>query len=230
MLFTQETGNSLILEWYLDQSLKDSESLSYISDYKSGLCSIVGYDNNTKQVNQVKIYSSRIEGINNSINRSNELDFKPSGFNEEEGNYNLDKFVDGQYPNSAIYLTKLAVDDLGYRNQSVILINHSDNGYVITAFEKNFKLVFHQSLTTERDDEAYYLIVSCSHHFFKNKPSVFIEAELDHFKNMEAFLGKYFEDVKHLYCSIKTLVPGLEANKIIDTNCILSTTYIKSVF
>lgn len=226
MLFTQETGNSLILEWYQNPSNKDNDTIHYVGDYNGGYHAIIGYDPVTGNVNQVKLYAKELDSNLITIHRNEELVFKPEGFNLLEGDFSLNKFLQGEYPLNSVYLTKLLVDKMDGATKPVILINSSDNFYTITAFEGGDKLVYHKLISAERMEDVLYLITACSQTFFKSRPAIFIESELDIFEKMKPFLEKYFSSVQHLYQSIKTLVPGLEVAKIIDINCILSTSYI----
>ena len=110
---------------------------------------------------------------------------------------------------------------------SYLLLNVWDNNYVITAFGSDGLVLYHNHIGTERQDEALYFVVACADAYLDYIPKIVIECDFPEFEKLEEFFSKYYKDVHHLYESIKTLVPGLVQDKVIDFNCACLLEYIK---
>ena len=111
---------------------------------------------------------------------------------------------------------------------TIILNCWDESNYFITGIAGE-SLVYSNYISTINKEEVYYLVSACVDSFFETEPSIYIEAEKAEFNKLVDFFGKYFNDVTHLYQSVKTVATSLSENKIIDFNCVLLLEYIKTI-
>jgi len=204
-----EIGNRTLLEWRHADLNKDSNQLTFISDFFCGRHTFISYRAEDKTILQLKVFSDFVESDLPMIDRH----WDKSTWIPEV----LDNIKGSSNNIGSLGIATILKSQIADSRKSALIISTEGSTYQITAYH-NKKLVYYNVILTERLEEILYYVSAVSETFLNESPHIFIESGLENYKTLKDVFSKYFHHISAINEPISEVCDGLNVEKLIDSN------------